>query len=334
MSFAHMKRLIESKGGTTRQAKVNDGRVLMKNQFITDVSYRDSFYYWKFGVEDNSLENVPIKIFENKYSSANGFTVKFHTTFDTPIVVGDMLYDKEKDLFWLCVESYDNDDILCSGKLVRCVNNKMRWQDNKGNICEYPVFEINSTQYNSGESGNKIVQVGSSQHIITIVADENTIKLDHGQRFFWDRNEQNPTVFKVTQNDTTAMNFDKGLLKVTVTEDQYNPDTDSIDLWLCDYKDPKSREIDNVIQILYSGEPNIRIGRSKTFSVANNANAEFSTQVPQMFVDLITLDQINEYMCKITTENTPILVGSSFKLIANDKNGNQDEVLIKIQGGV
>lgn len=327
-----MKTLIESKGGSMRHAKVNDGRVLMKNQLMADVSYRDSFYYWEFGKQD--LKNVPIKIFNNKYSSATGFTAQFHAIFDKPIVIGDILYDKYSDLFWICIESYNEADILCSGKLVRCVNNKMRWQNNEGDVCEYPVFEINSTQYNSGESGNKIVQVGSSQHIITISADENTICLDHGKRFFWDRNKQNPTVFRVTQNDTTAMNYDKGILKVTITEDQYNPDTDSIDLWLCDYKNPKTEELDNIVQILHSGEPYIRIGRSKTFYVADNTNVTFSIQVPQMFADLITLEQINEYTCKVIVANQSVLTGSSFKLIANDRNGNQDEVLIKIQGGV
>lgn len=258
-----MKTLIDTKGSNMRQTKINDGRLLMKYQFNTDPSYRDGFYFWEFGVNEDCFDNIPIKVFGEKYSAANGLTIQFNTLYDSPIVIGDMLWDKETGLYWICVESFNRDGILYSGKLVRCVNNKMRWQNSSGQICEYPVFEINSTQYNSGESGNKTITLGSSQHLITIVADKNTIALNHGQRFFWDRNTIEPTVFKVTQNDTTASNYDKGLLKITVTEDQYNPDTDSIDEWICDYYSVAPE----TVTILYSGNPTIRVGGTKTLKV-------------------------------------------------------------------
>ena len=176
---------------------------------------------------------------------------------DFPIVVGDLLYDKKRNLYWICIESFDRDEILCAGKLVRC-NYIMKWQDDDKNIFEYPVFEINSTQYNSGEFGDKTMTLGSSQHLITAIADKNTIALNHGHRFFWDRNTVDPTVFKLTQNDTTAMNYDKGLIKITVTEDQYNPKTDSIENWLCDYFKVST------VTITYSGNPTIRVGGTKT----------------------------------------------------------------------
>ena len=157
------------------------------------------------------------------------------------------------------------------GKLTRC-NNILKWQDENKHIFEYPVFDINSTQYNSGEFGYKTMTLGSSQHLLTIVADENTIALNHGHRFFWDRNTVDPTVFKLTQNDTTAVNYDRGIVKLTVTEDQYNPKTDSIENWLCDYFKVST------VTITYSGNPTIRVGGTKTLNVDTTETVTWSVE--------------------------------------------------------
>ena len=266
-----MKMLIDNKGGNTRQSKINDGKLLMNNQLMTDPSYNPNMVFWQFGVDVGDLESVPIKTFNEKYSAANGINLQFDALIDFPIVVGDLLYDKRRNLYWICIESFDRDEILCAGKLVRC-NYIMKWQDDDKNIFEYPVFEINSTQYNSGEFGDKTMTLGSSQHLITAIADKNTIALNHGHRFFWDRNTIDPTVFKLTQNDTTAMNYDKGLIKITVTEDQYNPKTDSIENWLCDYFKVST------VTITYSGNPTIRVGGTKTLNVDTTETVTWSVE--------------------------------------------------------
>ena len=266
-----MKMLIDNKGGNIRQSKINDGKLLMNNQLMTDPSYNPNMVFWQFGVDVGDLESVPIKTFNEKYSAANGINLQFDALIDSPIVVGDLLYDKRRNLYWICIESFDRDEILCAGKLVRC-NYIMKWQDDDKNIFEYPVFEINSTQYNSGEFGDKTMTLGSSQHLLTVVADENTIALNHGHRFFWDRNTVDPTVFKLTQNDTTAVNYDRGIVKLTVTEDQYNPKTDSIENWLCDYFKVST------VTITYSGNPTIRVGGTKTLNVDTTETVTWSVE--------------------------------------------------------
>ena len=115
-----MKMLIDNKGGNTRQSKINDGKLLMNNQLITDPSYNPNMVFWQFGVDVGDLESVPIKTFNEKYSAANGINLQFDALIDFPIVVGDLLYDKNRDIHWICIESYNRDEILCAGKLVRC----------------------------------------------------------------------------------------------------------------------------------------------------------------------------------------------------------------------
>lgn len=266
-----MNLILNSKGNTIRQSKINDGKLLMVNQLEKDVSYNPDFYLWEFGVSNEDMKHIPIKTFDEKYSAASGFLMKFNTLIDNTIQVGDVLYNANSDIYWICIESYNRDNILNAGRLVRC-NYWIKWQDSNAKIYEYPVFEINSTQYNSGESGDKTITLGSSQHLVTITADENTILLDHNKRIFWDRNTVNPTVFKITQNDTTAMNYDKGLLKITIAEDEYNSKTDSIENWLCDYFKVSD------ITIVYSGQPTIRVGGTKTVRVDTDKKVVWSIE--------------------------------------------------------
>ena len=205
-------------------------------------------------------ETIDLNINRQTKSEVSGYQKEFTSLITAPVQHGDTFYNEDEGLYWICTEVMCKSGLYYDGKLTRC-NNILKWQDENKHIFEYPVFDINSTQYNSGEFGDKTMTLGSSQHLLTVVADENTIALNHGHRFFWDRNTVDPTVFKLTQNDTTAMNYDKGLVKITVTEDQYNPKTDSIENWLCDYFKVST------VTITYSGNPTIRVGGTKTLNV-------------------------------------------------------------------
>ena len=205
-------------------------------------------------------ETIDLNINRQTKSEVSGYQKEFTSLITAPVQHGDTFYNEDEGLYWICTEVMCKSGLYYDGKLTRC-NNILKWQDENKHIFEYPVFDINSTQYNSGEFGDKTMTLGSSQHLLTIVADENTIALNQGHRFFCDRNTVDPTVFKVTQNDTTAVNYDRGIVKLTVTEDQYNPKTDSIENWLCDYFKVST------VTITYSGNPTIRVGGTKTLKV-------------------------------------------------------------------
>ena len=214
-------------------------------------------------------ETIDLNINRQTKSEVSGYQKEFTSLITAPVQHGDTFYNEDEGLYWICTEVMCKSGLYYDGKLTRC-NNIIKWQDENKHIFEYPVFDINSTQYNSGEFGDKTMTLGSSQHLLTIVADENTIALNHGHRFFWDRNTVDPTVFKLTQNDTTAVNYDRGIVKLTVTEDQYNPKTDSIENWLCDYFKVST------VTITYSGNPTIRVGGTKTLNVDTTETVTWS----------------------------------------------------------
>ena len=315
-------------GNSIRQSKINDAKILMENQLETDPSYNEYFVIWEHDVNAEDFVEQPIKLYNRKYSSANGYTVQFETLIDKTIPIGTVLYDTDEQIYYLCTESFNKDKILNNGKLTRC-NNFLKWQDDSGKIFEYPVFDINSTQYNSGVQGDKVMTLGSTQHMLTITADENTIALDHDKRFFNDRNTKSPTVFKLTQNDTTALNYDKGLLHITITEDEYDPKTDSIENWLCDYIKPNSP---TPIEIIYTGKPVIRIGGSAKTFTANTAE-DVAWAIDDNFNGTVSVVS-NGNTCKVKCAFNEDIVNQTFTLSCTDESGNIGTVEITITGGV
>ena len=225
-------------GGSLRGEYVKSTRELLKETFADDPSYALGIYFWRLGLKEYQNESpIGIRLFGRSFSAANGVTVKFQTLYNTPVVVGDVIYNAKEDEYLICTEAFNIDDINYKGKFTLC-NWMLKWQNKDGTILEYPCYDMNATQYNSGEQSNRNFVIGSSQHMLTLPCDENTVELSTPQRFYLDKATNNPTTFIVTQNDTTSHNYGKkGLVKVTVYEHPNNPETDRPDLGICDYID-------------------------------------------------------------------------------------------------
>lgn len=225
-------------GGSLREESIFNTRELLKETFAYDPSFTSGVYFWKLGLKEYKNElPVSIRLYGRSFSATNGVTVKFQTLYENPVVVGDVIYDTNEDEYLICTEAFNVDNIHYKGKFTLC-NWMLKWQKKDGTILEYPCYDMNSTQYNSGEQSNRNFVIGSSQHMITLPCDENTVELSTPQRFYLDKATTNPTTFIVTQNDTTSYNYGKkGLVKVTVYEHPNNTETDRPDLGICDYID-------------------------------------------------------------------------------------------------
>lgn len=231
------KRMSRS-GGSLREEYIFNTRELLRETFADDPSFTDNIYFWRLGLKEYRNESpIGIRLFGRSFSAANGVTVKFQTLYNTPVVVGDIIYDSNEDEYLICTEAFNIDNINFKGKFTLC-NWMLKWQKKDGTILEYPCYDMNSTQYNSGEQYNRNFTIGSSQHMLTLPCDENTVELCNPQRFYLDKATINPTTFIVTQNDTTSYNYGKkGLIKLTVFEHPNNPETDNPELGICDYID-------------------------------------------------------------------------------------------------
>lgn len=256
--------------GNLAEVMRKNGRMLMDMEFENDVSYAPDFFICE-GVCPK--KPIGIRLYTNKFLTSGGFNIDFSVKIGDSLKVGDLLYDCDENVYWLCKAAYKNAGIYCNGTLLRCIEMPLKWQDSKGKIFEYPVFDF--TQFNSDETDYKIVNVGEGKHRLVTIADENTIRLGHDKRFFWSRDRENPSVFKITQNDSTTMFYDKGLIKLTLSEDQYNSSKDDINEWICDYKQVANTEL----HLQYNGDNYIRVGRSRRVWIDNVNNSEIKWDI-------------------------------------------------------
>lgn len=335
-------------GGSLRKESIFNTRALLKETFADDPSFCSNIYFWRLGLKEYQYEpKIDIRLFGRTYSAANGVTVKFQTLYDTPVVVGDIVYDANENEYLICTESFNVDNINYKGKFTLC-NWILKWQNKDGKVLEYPCYDMNSTQYNSGEQSNRNFTIGSSQHMITLPSDENTIILNSPQRFYLDKNMHNPTSFIVTQNDTTSHNYGKkGLVKLTVYESQNNPDTDRPDLGICDYidnvdctnKDDCCCKVSKAL-IEYStliiksgGDSQVFIGK-----FYDDKGIEVTNVVPHWTIvcDFANKLHVKEFdNCLSIGIDDDSYIDEEFKLICSDENNESgilsDAIIIKIE---
>ena len=321
-------------GRNSREAKINDARHILALEFTNDPSYCDSMYRWIPGVNSHIGDRIDIRLFGRKYSSANGYTTQFEVQVDDKPDIGDYYFEQELNQYWICTELHNVNHIHVSGKLTMC-NWFLKWQNDKGEVLEYPCNDINSTQYNSGEAGDKTMTLGSAQHMATVQATPDTIDIRSPLRFFVSRDYSIP--FKVTQNDTVANNYGNGLCKITLTQDQLNLSVDRPDLGLCDYKEPTplppGPDETTDLSALIIGKSNLINGFSRTYSVEfKDSNGDIKQDVDftwNVKSDFEVQQTISGNQIELSVDDKS-LIGSSFilQVCVQDKVLSEFEITI------
>lgn len=338
-------------GSSIREDKVKSSRMILDQTFYDDASFQadDPVYFWQLGLlEQEDYENqtsIAIRLYGRRYSNANGITVKFQTLLDTPVEVGDIIYCSGSQDYYLCTESFNIDNIHWQGKFTYC-NWILKWQDKTGKILQYPCFDMNATQYNSGEQSTRQYTIGSSQHMIKLPCDENTVAIRTPQRFMLDKNTENPTVYAVTQNDTTTNGYGgKGIVVLTLLEDPINREKDRIDLGICDYIDINSTDNSNsgdnggesgntnIKSIIEYTSKVIKSGGSEQTYIArfydeneNELDIEPKWNIVCDFANKLTIAETGKEI-KISIDNDDY-VDEDFKLELTDEENNYKSSLI------
>lgn len=247
--------------------------------------------------------------------------------------ISDYKYIKYDGSIWLIMTEPSDNCIYDKCVLHQC-NYILKWQNSDKDIIYCPASIENASQYNTGEEGSKILMLGYNQLMAYISIDDDTVIIDRNLRLFIDYNKTHPIPYKVTRPDTVTYSYGKSrVMCLVLTEDQYNPKTDNIDLMICDYFEVELSETSSPIEITYVGNPTVRIGGSKTFRVKETA-VTFTMSIADMFKGMVSLNQIDDYSCKISVKNNEIAVGADLKIIAISKNGDKGELLINVVGGV
>lgn len=218
------------------------------------------------------------RIFDRKFVDTIHHKITVETILDKDwIECGDYL--EYEGMVWLCLNSYSFHKLYCRATFMSC-DWKIYWINENGELKSQYVIDQNSTQYNSGETSNSTMTLGSAQHMLKMQCNDDTIILDSPMRFAIDKNIKKPTCYKVTQNDNTAYNYGKGLCCVTVTETPLNTESDKLitlddgtQVWICDYVEvtplpptpqPPNETTDS--RCVISGNINLKNGYRRTYT--------------------------------------------------------------------
>lgn len=233
--------------------------------------------------EDTLLNGNPFtespRIFDRKFIDTFHHKITVETILDKDwIECGDYL--EYEGMVWLCLNSYSFHKLYCRATFMSC-DWKIYWINENGELKSQYVIDQNSTQYNSGETSNSTMTLGSAQHMLKMQCNDDTIILDSPMRFAIDKNIKKPTCYKVTQNDNTAYNYGKGLCCVTVTETPLNTESDKLitlddgtQVWICDYVEvtplpptpPEPNETTD-LRCVISGNTNLKNGYRRSYTV-------------------------------------------------------------------
>lgn len=243
---------------------------------------------------------------------------------------------KDEWQIYLIMTMPDTNQIYTKSPIHEC-NYTLRWQDSEtGDIYNYPCFIEDASQYNSGvENTNSVIRTTYNQLMCWISFDDNTIGLKRDRRMFIDYSTAYPPeVYEITSTSKVPYSYnDNRIMRLLFTETEYNPDTDHIDLLLCDYVDPNDiPQPTTPINIEYNGNPEVKIGGRKTFKVVSENTVTFSLVLDTILTNKVTMEQADN-QCVVRVVNDTLIVGSHFKLVAS-MSGEQSELLITIKGVV
>lgn len=321
--------------------------------------------------EDVLLNGIPFtespRIFDRKFVDTFHHKITVETILDKDwIECGDYL--EYEGMVWLCLNSYSFHKLYCRATFMSC-DWKIYWINENGELKSQYVIDQNSTQYNSGETSNSTMTIGSAQHMLKMQCNDDTILLDSPMRFAIDKNIKKPTCYKVTQNDNTAYNYGKGLCCVTVTETPLNKKSDKLitldngaQVWICDYikatplpseqttdlsnEKVDSSQIENKnihLKISYDGDNYIFAGGEyKTFTVIvsdNNSNLIDDVSVQW---SITALPEVKKYISYDILESNSLKIKSSYHtsvigtkiLLTASVNEISESIYVEIGGGI
>lgn len=301
--------------------------------------------------EDTLLNGSPFtespRIFDRKFIDTFHHKITVETILDKDwIECGDYL--EYEGMVWLCLNSYSFHKLYCRATFMSC-DWKIYWINENGELKNQYIIDQNSTQYNSGETGNSTMTLGSAQHMLKMQCNDDTILLDSPMRFAIDKNIKKPTCYKVTQNDNSAYNYGKGLCCITVTETPLNTESDKLitfddgtQVWICDYVEvaplsPTPSEPDETtdLRCVISGNTNLKNGYRRTYTVTfsdkdgNRVDWQDINYQWNIHSDFDVKQTINDNKITVFVNDENLIGGSFFvQIIIADKIATETKINI------
>ena len=150
---------------------------------------------------------------------------------DEDFSIGDYIVFDNKT--WLVISKDACNQTYTTGTM-KLTNYTIKFQSSTGTILSYPCIDDGSNLSIGVDSNNTISTLNGIKRI-KLPFDDNTKLIGIDRRFFLDK--VGTTTYKVTNVNNTSFSYgDKGLIELTLQQDEYNPLTDKNGV--CNYFEP------------------------------------------------------------------------------------------------
>ena len=256
-------------------------------------------------------------------------------------------YIKIDGRYWIVATLPDNNQMYEKAILWQCKFSIRFVSPITGDVVEYPVYSVNSTQYGSGETQRSYMKIGTSQQLTYIPFNEETIMLECGARFLIDKNKKAPTAYRLTQVDTSSYSCgeDDGLLQWTLVESQRDEKTDDVELMVADYYGvsdfsvPDPPELGYSITMIPDGKkPQVTFGEELLVSVEFFKDGEKTDPFPLEIsitdgTEYGLLKDIESEQFVVRALNNRDFIGQEITVTAhNDDFGVSESLILSVKG--
>ena len=256
-------------------------------------------------------------------------------------------YIKARDQIWMVYSKPDNNKMYEKAVAWQCKYSIRFISPISGEVVEYPVYDINSTQYGSGETAKEYMTIGSSQHLVYIPYNEETIRLDSGFRFLIDKNHEKPTAYRLAQVDPGAYACGEhdGIIQWTVVESQFDESTDNRELMVADYYGASEQSKPEVSVAGYSltitpedQDGEVVFGEECRVSILFMKDGETISPIPLEIsitdgVEYGVLSDVGDDYFVVRALDNRSYIGQEITVsITNEDNGISEKIILRVKG--
>lgn len=349
--FENYRERMERMGGSIREAN------LRQSVKIMEAGFSDSYATRTVQVvgEDTPREARIISDSKTTMRGGNGnYTIQFRDGFYPPAGTYVDIPDVEGVMRrWLIM--YESDATVFPKHMIQKCNYLLKWKNNHNEIVERWCVVSDNSKLVEGERKTNYNKMAVPYYSTTLIlpCDSETINVDLNKRFLIDHElkEGVPAAWMVNNRNVISKTFDayEGVIELSVSQHQFNHNTDNRDLMIADYYTVHDEpdDVDAVAnydcRIVYNGDSNLKMGlpfKRYIAEVYKNGEKDDSVEVAW---DLVIPDEIADHFelkesgneLGIKCQFDGKMMGSFIRIIAkNEELGCSAELPVKVVSGI
>lgn len=324
------------------------------SKHLYDCTFKDDLSYVVDGMKSVQDEDITIypKMYNKKIKNSTVPQWFLQTQYDTRLYLGEQ-YKLKDGSIWQISDVENKQDINYVYTVYRS-NCILTTQDKDGQIFDTRCVSFDATKYSSGIKEGNIVTVMSTQFILEVPINSETMLWNYGKRFLIDDRrysdkfyEETGTVgaFEITQRNVTDRDYsdhsNKGILVLTMTKCEFDANRDNVEYMVADYFEPHSSASEMKIVNLNgsSAIKEMKIASKRSLKlqfkddIAPLSPIVWEIKALPNVIPYITLEKKPDNTVRISILNQSSIVGDYFVLSAKTEDETlSDEITILING--